>query len=451
VSRVEKGTAADGRIATMRDGTRKLRRQYLAAATIFAALLIATFVLFGHLLLRQFSRSYLEDMLVSGKAQAAEVAKQMSGGGSLYKVVEHRKETLQRITAALAYQDAVEFVQVFDERGKLVWQTTTKSEGYLGGFPDANADLLLPSIPKDVVETQHRYEIHVPLEDYGTVVLALSKPVLADRVAVLRRRLLLNTAAAGGLALVVLSGAVGFIWHLVQRNAGLEQRRRMDEELAALGSLAANLAHEIRNPLNALSLNLELLEEDLASHRDEVETARLARQEVGRLSRLVNDFLVYARPQPPVLEACRADEVLREVARLLQPVCDRGGVALAVDAEPVRLRADRAQLGQVIVNLALNAVQAMDDGPRKQIELRARRDREEVLIEVVDSGPGIPEEELERVREAFYSRRRGGTGLGLAIAERVVRGHNGRLVLENREEGGLIARVVLSPAPEPEG
>lgn len=424
----------------------KLRRQYLVAAGLFAVLLVASVISFAYLLSEQLSRSYLEDTLLSGKAQAEELARQLKGSGSLYKVIETRREALAQLSAALARQNIVESVQVFDDRGKLVYQTSTRTEGYTGGFPEGNLELLVPVAPEKVTETTNSYRIRVPLEDIGTVVVGLSKSAMATRIAILRKQLVLHTALAGGVALAVLLGAVGFIWHLVKRNAQLDATRRLNEELAALGSLAANLAHEIRNPLNALSINLELLEEDLAVRRTPVDTVELARREVGRLSRLVNDFLVYARPTAPSMEEFDGGELLSDVSALLTPTCQRFGVELKVECPGVRVHGDRGQLGQVLVNLALNAVQAMDGLPRRQVGLRAQAEGDAVVLEVADTGPGVPEGELRRVREAFYTRRKGGTGLGLAIADRIVTAHRGRLELANRREGGLVARVVL-PGP----
>ncbi len=433
----------------VRESGKRLGRQYLFAAAIFAVLLVATFASFAHLLIQQLSRSYMEDILLSGRAQAEELARQLKGNGNLYKVIETRREALAQLSAALARQDVVDSIQVFDDRGKLVYQTTTRTEGYSGGaFPEGNVELLVPVAPEKVVETSNSYQIRVPLnQDVGTVVVGMSKSAMAARIAILRRQLLLHTAVSGGVGLAVLLGAVGFIWHLVQRNARLEGRRRVDEELAALGSLAANLAHEIRNPLNALSINLELLEEDLESRKTPVDTVGLARREVGRLSRLVNDFLVYARPSPPAMEEFSGTDLLADVSALLAPTCERFGVQLEVDARTVRVRGDRGQLGQVMVNLALNAVQAMDGSPTRELALRASaKEDAAVVLEVADTGPGIPPAELRRVREAFYTKRKGGTGLGLAIADRIVAAHRGRLDLANRPEGGLVARVTL-PAP----
>jgi len=434
----------------MRGALPELRRQYLLAVLVFAGLLLATFALFAHLLTNQFSRSYLEDILLSGRAQAEDLAKQMKGEGPLYKVVESRRVALAKVSAALAHQEVIDSVKVVDERGKLVWQTVTRTEGYTGGFPEANLELATPPSEPEVRETTNSYEIRVPLEDLGTVVYSLRKEAVAGRVAILQRQLLWHTAVAAGVGLSVLAAAVLFIWHLVQRNAQLETRKRLDEEMATLGSLAANLAHEIRNPLNALSINLELLEEDLGTRAAGADSVVLARREVGRLSRLVNDFLVYARPASPTLDDCDAAAIVEDVERLLASACERANVELATNVAPARVLADRGQISQVLVNLALNAVQAMESSPARKLLISCREDGERVTLEVHDSGPGIPDGELDRVREAFYSLRKGGTGLGLAIAERIVAGHGGSLELVNRPGGGLVARVTLPARPRPE-
>jgi signal transduction histidine kinase len=430
----------------MRGALGELRRQYALAAVVLAVFLLVSFGLFSTLLIRQLSRSYVEDTLLSGQAQAEQLARQVSGEGSLYRVVEHRREELARVSSALARQQVVDSVSVFDDRGKLVYKTEITTEGLTGGFPDAHTDLAPPSGEPEVVETGRSYEIRVPAEDLGTVVYSLSKPALEARIAILRRKLLLHTALAGGVGLAVLVGAVMFIWHLIQRNAELERQRRLDEELASLGTLAANLAHEIRNPLNALSINLELLREDLGA-RPGAETVDMARREVSRLSRLVDDFLVYARPSAPTLEPVNGTELVAQVAQLLTPVCERAGVALHVDGHDAPLRVDRGQIEQVLVNLALNAVQALEGGDRRELRLTCRPEAEHATLEVIDSGPGIPRADLGKVREAFFSLRKGGTGLGLAIADRIVQAHGGRLELGNRPEGGLAARIILPLAP----
>jgi len=432
----------------VRWGGPRLGRQYLAAAAVFAALLIASFASYAYLMVERLSRSYLEDVLLSGRERAEELAHQLRGKGNLYKVIETKRTALAQISAALSRQQVIDKVQVFDDQGKLVYSSEFRTEGLKGGFPEGTSELLAPSSPEKVVESSTSYQIRAPLEDIGTVVVSVSKPAMAARIAILRRNLLVQTAVAGGTSLALLLGAVAFIWHLVQRNALLEGKRRLNEELAALGSLAANLAHEIRNPLNALSINLELLEEDLESRQTPADTVGMARREVERLSRLVNDFLVYARPARPLVEEFDSGALLRDVAALLTPACDRSGVELKVGGVGVTVSGDRGQLSQVLVNLALNSVQAMEGGDRRQVEIKALPNGGGAVLEVSDTGPGIPRHELARVREAFFTRRKGGTGLGLAIADRIVAAHGGSLELANRRGGGLVARVIL-PAARP--
>lgn len=430
----------------MRWGTPYLRRQYVVMAVAIAVLVVGIFAIFGQLLVGQLSRSYLEDVLLSGKLHAEEVGRQFSSDEPTYKVIEQRREALYQLSEALKRQDIVKRMRFFDERGKLAFQITLPSEGYIGRFPEGHSEFVQPTSPEEVIETDQTYEVTVPVGDYGTVVADLSKKALAARITVLRRQLVRHTAIAAVLTVIVLGAAVGFIWHLMQRNAELEERRRRDEELAILGSLAANLAHEIRNPLNALSLNLEILDEELAESTADRRTVGQARREVGRLSRLVNDFLVYARPTPPSLERCEVAVLLGEVAGLLGPLCDRAGVELRIDSGGASVKADRGQLSQVLMNLAMNAIQAMEANAPRTLELVGRPEGDTTMLEVRDSGPGIPEEELEKVRLAFYSRRKGGTGLGLSIADRIVEEHGGSLRLVNRPEGGLTARVELPTA-----
>lgn len=428
----------------MRWGTPYLRRQYVVAAVAIALLMVGIFAVFGHLIVGQLSRRYLEDVLLSGKVHAEEVGRQFVSREPTYRVIEQRREALYQLSEALKRQEVVQRMRFFDERGKLAFEITLPSEGYLGKFPEGHTDLVQRGEPDSVTETERSYEVTVPLGEYGTVVADLSKQALATRISVLRRQLVAHTVVAAGLTVIVLAAAVAFIWHLLQRNAELEERRRRDEELAVLGSLAANLAHEIRNPLNALSLNLEILDEELTGTGVERTTVGQARREVGRLSRLVNDFLVYARPTPPTLETVPVAELLADAADLLRPLCERAGVELHVAADETVVRADRGQLGQVLTNLAINAVQAMEGHQPRRLDLVGSADGSGAALEVLDTGPGIAEDDLSRVRQAFFSRRKGGTGLGLSIAERIVEEHGGTLTLANRPGGGLAARVELS-------
>lgn len=431
--------------------SRDLGRQYVAAAVIFALLVVAIILLFGHLISRSLSKRYLEDALITGKREAEQLAQdiQASSGENIYQVVEKRRETLLRRGTELAQRQVFERMVIRDPAGNVVWEATLSARQVPPGESLPESLEISPDLKREVQDSEHSYELHAPVGQIGEVVLLASKGVLAKRIALLRRDLLEQTLITALLTLVALAGAFGLIWHLVQRNRRLEAQRHEAQELADLGALAANLAHEIRNPLNSINLNLELLDEDLEGVDRQARTSlESTRREVGRLASLVTDFLNYARPSHPVFAPVEIAELFNEVGNFLRAEASRMGVHLKVRAPQagVCLQGDAAQLRQVLLNLILNAVQAVSELPpdRRVVELSARLDGDggSASLVVHDRGDGIEEEELQRVRRAFYSTRRGGTGLGLAVAERIARSHGGGLELAN-VESGFEARIIL--------
>jgi signal transduction histidine kinase len=205
------------------------------------------------------------------------------------------------------------------------------------------------------------------------------------------------------------------------------------ERLAAVGTLAAGLAHEVRNPLNSASLQLQVLKRRLAKgqHEAAVVAADLVLGEIQRLDNLVSDFLAFARPQPLRTKETDPNPLVQSVAQLLKPEADAKGVELElelcdaiehVDVEEERMR-------QVLLNLTRNAIEAV--GPNQRVVLRtcAADVGGDVRVEVEDNGPGFPEE--APVFDAFYTTKEHGTGLGLAIAHRIVTDHGGSLAVSS--------------------
>ena len=224
------------------------------------------------------------------------------------------------------------------------------------------------------------------------------------------------------------------------REAG--ERLRAADKLAALGRLSAGLAHELRNPLNTLSvLTYAMLEQAHASGL-RVSDLEVVQTEIRRLNLLVDQFLDFARPRPPRFERQRLEEVLEETLLLIGPEAAGKRIVLERawrDTPPVW--ADGDQLKQVFLNLMLNALQAMEHGGR----LRAGTERRAggVVVEIRDTGPGVAPEILDRLFEPFVTTRAGGTGLGLPISLRIVQGHSGELRIESKPGVGTTASVWL--------
>lgn len=239
----------------------------------------------------------------------------------------------------------------------------------------------------------------------------------------------------------------------VTEELALQRRTQKAERLAAIGRLAAGLAHEIRNPLNGAHLHLALLDRQLrksgASDGDEsIESVSTVSHEVQRLSTLVTEFLQFARPQPLTLRPVVLGEVCAHAARLLGPDAERSGVELALDLPltPIEVRADPDKLAQVLLNLVRNAIEAIagateaDDarrGPVGRVVIRVRRQPRDAFIEVEDDGPGIADDNAP-IFDAFFSTKAAGTGLGLSIAHRIVQDHDGALTFETRDADGRV-------------
>jgi signal transduction histidine kinase len=223
----------------------------------------------------------------------------------------------------------------------------------------------------------------------------------------------------------------------------LHARLREAERLATAGELAAGMAHEIRNPLSAiLNATALLADETRLTAEERAGTLAAMRTEARRLNRILSDFLKFARPQEARVAPGDVRDVLEHVSGLIRddrPRAARVDVKVAVDPGLPRFPFDRDQLIQVVWNLALNGVEAMNG--RGRLSLEGARQDGVVALAVTDSGPGIPAERRRRVFEPFYSGKPNGTGLGLTIAERIVAAHGGRIEIDS--EPGRGTRVTL--------
>lgn len=243
-----------------------------------------------------------------------------------------------------------------------------------------------------------------------------------------------------------------------------EQRARDElsirsQKLAAVGTLAAGLAHEIRNPLNGALLHVTFLERALrkqTENKDAMEAIALVGDEIRRLSALVNDFLVFARPAPAKLRPAGLAAIGIRVAELAQADAHAGGVTLHTDwggSDPM-LPLDAPKIEQALLNLVRNAIDATASQGGGTVTLRMRRKPRHVIVEVEDDGPGLPGADAP-IFDPFYSTKPQGTGLGLAIVHRVVTDHHGTVAVQS-VKGHTVFTISLplddssgDPPPEP--
>ncbi len=233
---------------------------------------------------------------------------------------------------------------------------------------------------------------------------------------------------------------------LVESRAIIERQ----EKLASLGTLAAGVAHEIRNPLTAINVRLHSLKRTLVPGSSEHEDAAVIDQEIQRLDRIVRDVLHFARPAEPRPVTITAGSLFSRVRGLLDSQLEKASIRLNLaSSPPLRIRVDPQQIEQVLINLIQNAAESI--GRDGTITLRARSTlmplaghaTPVVILEVIDTGKGIPLKVQERLFDPFFTTKEAGTGLGLSIAARIVEKHGGALQYQTEVDRGTTFGIVL--------
>jgi signal transduction histidine kinase len=220
------------------------------------------------------------------------------------------------------------------------------------------------------------------------------------------------------------------------------------ERMATVGRLSLKVAHEVRNPIAAIELNAELLQDIVRAHpgADMDEATGLVtaiRDQVTTLDGLTEEYLAFARFPKPNFESESINHLLEELASFVRPVATRQGLTISVITDPdvPMMEIDRALIRQAVHNLVKNGMEMLSRGGALRIE--SRRDGDSVEIAVSDTGGGISDEVATRLFEPFFTTKPQGTGLGLSITRQIIEEHGGNLTWHNRPEGGATFTIRL--------
>ncbi|MEM7051012.1 MAG: ATP-binding protein [Acidobacteriota bacterium] len=435
-------------------------RRLVYGSIAFGLFVLFDLALFGVLIFKSLSEREVDEVLLETQAEAQLLADQIAGGAErqqdrdLFTAVASQNLVSTYIDEMLSEKRIVEHVRIYDGEGTLVFESNSDRVRFRDGAPrlEEAGDAEIRTQEERRQFEEQLPGIEVPIGEYGgTLVVGLSTEMMDNRIEVLRRDLLRQASIIGGVSVLLLLTAYVIIWRLLRRSKRLEEQAARAERLAYVGTLASGLAHEIRNPLNSLNLNMQMLEEDLAgpANSGSGRLLSITRSEIGRLERLVSDFLSYARPRPPELEAVAVGELFDRTRQVMAGAEQSAKVRIEVRDETggAQVRVDSEQIGQLLLNLVQNALAAVEEtaGPAV-VRLRAEPLGGGVILRVEDNGPGVPEGDRQKIFDLFYSNKKGGTGLGLAIVQRIAQNHDGHVEVSDRPGGGSVFSVYLPGA-----
>lgn len=435
--------------------TSPLSRWLPVVSVVFGIFVLFQMALFSWLILRSLSQREVDRVLLSARQDATAIAEQLEEAAKedqdLFIAVAVEQETRTYINDVLLQRDLVQQVEITDSDGIVVYSESSTRRIAETVQPELNLEAGEAPSPlrQEREEAVSSWEVREEIGDLGWLRVSIDRVEMEQRVAELRSDLIRRTVVIGVITLVMLIAAYLLIWWLLRRARRLEKTAKETERMAYLGTLAAGLAHEIRNPLNSLSLNMQMLEEDLEEEEEGAPSRRLlaiTKSEIQRLEHLATNFLSYARSRPLERRQVAAVELLEDAADALAGEVEVQGAEVRIvdDSGGARVSVDPGQIQQLLINLLKNALVATEGLARSpRIRLRAAEAGGQVQLEVEDNGRGLTEEERQRMFDLFFSTRKGGTGLGLAIVERIARAHGGRLSVESEPRQGCLVRLEL--------
>lgn len=232
----------------------------------------------------------------------------------------------------------------------------------------------------------------------------------------------------------------------------MKTEKLQNDKYTEIARLAGGLAHEIKNPLSTIRLNVELLAEelgeiDLPQGRRALRKVEIVQRECSRLEELLNDFLNFARAHSIELHPADINQDIREIIEFFRPQAEESGIEiteyLASDLPTVML--DKRSFHRALLNLVLNAQQAMPHGG--QLVLRTRSNGNEAAIDLIDTGSGMDEKTLTHLFDVFYSTKRNGSGLGLATTKKIIEAHGGQIAVQSEVNCGTQFTITLPSLP----
>ncbi len=438
----------------MRSGIWSLRRKLFIALLVMMTFLPLVVYLYSREQGRKEAAQRLTAHVERSVSRALEITSQLES--VIEKSAPDSKDVREAMERLVGRDSAIAYLQLADSAKRVVNSTpgapmreTLPPEA----VPHAPGELAAPEVVPEYV-----MGVRLSEAKRGHLLIGVSTRVLDEQLSQFQEPWRWSSIQITVICVAILAVFSAYIVLLHERARGLAAQLQEESRLVYVGTLAASIAHEVRNPLSSMKINAQMIERKLAELADPAQAdyfrgkVERIKGEIERLEDSVNHFLAFSRPAPLQPKPSRLGDVVDSVLELLQPQCQANGVQLvrrhARGLPPVAL--DPRQFVQAIQNLVLNAIQALGRGGTITVTTEATPDG--AAVSVADNGPGIPKDIQDHIFEVFFTTREGGTGLGLNIVSRIVEEHHGKLTVESEPGKGTTFRIELpraDAAPDP--
>jgi len=367
-----------------------------------------------------------------------------------------RRFAIQNVLEAFGFGEGIHYLSIFDRSLSLVAQTGMEDVGegrdlpvlqLVQGEGESRSAFRSLSNGQEVLEVVRA--LRLGGEPYGVMQVGLSTQGIRTILSLSRRNIIIS------IGVLLALGIAGVTLIYIDQNRYLHKVREMEgrvrtaERLLSLGKMGAGVAHEIRNPLNAIGMAIQRLGREFrprekGSEREYHEIIRIIREEIGRLNQIVEQFVLFSKPDRLDLASCSPVEILESVSVLFAEEARGKSIEIHKEIAPglPSLKMDRGRITQALINIVTNGIHAMEGGGKLTIKAELVG-RDWVRIGVSDTGRGISEEEVERAFDYSYTTREKGLGLGLPLAHKIVEEHGGRITMDSQVGKGTNVSLFL--------
>jgi len=430
---------------------------------LFIALLVLmTFLpLVVYFYARERGRGLAEQRLIEHVARSVNRTLQLKGEleAILARPDSDSDDVTREMEDLVVNDQAIDYIQLADREGKVLNSTPgappRRRVDVLRDLPLGSPDIAAPEVVRRLSSDDGRttpefvVDLRLPDKSRGHMLVGMSAMALDEQLDQFQMPVRWSALQVAVICVAILAVFAAYIVFLNERTRTLHAQLEEESRLAYVGTLAASIAHEVRNPLSSMKMNVQMMEKRLERLADPEEVeyfhgkVERIKGEVDRLEDSISHFLAFARPTPLRARTVLLNEVVDNVLEFLHAQCQSRGIRLVRDyaRNLPDVELDPGQFAQAVQNLVLNALQALDRNGR--ITVSTAKADGSVVLTVADDGPGIPTDIQGKIFDVFFTTRESGTGLGLNIVSRIVEEHRGKLSLTSTPGQGAAFRIEL--------